>query len=428
MSKRTKFPGVFWAANSIEIFERIAYYGIYMGFGIYMTSLGFSKAELGGIQTIFILFSYLIPVISGTFADRYGFKKMLLVAYIAYIPSILLLLITKTFSGIALAMLFIGFAAGIFKPLISGTIRVVTDGSNKTIGFGIFYQMVNIGGLLGPIIAGKLRVISWNYAFLASAISIVVMFFVTLIFYKEPPREIEGTTLKQKFRDLGVALSDLKFLFFLFLLGSFFWIPFWSFFNLIGLYIDHSLDTARLYVAMNSVLPEWFTNIFSRADENGVRRVLGESIGNTGLYIIIFQLFVSKISQSRKAMPTFITGLFIAGIGFLVIGASYFYNPAWVFAGMFLFAIGEMTASPRIQEYITWIAPKEKAGLYMGSNFLATALGSFSGIIYQPIYGYFSEKGHAGYVWFILASHLAVACIVFFVFVKAGGEFKERTE
>ncbi len=428
MSNRAPFPRVFWVANSIEIFERIAYYGIYMGFGIYMASLGFSKAELGGIQTIFILFSYLIPIISGTFADRFGFKKMLLVAYLAYIPSILLLLVTKSFSGIALAMLLIGFAAGVFKPLISGTVRVSTTISNKTLGFGIFYQMVNIGGLVGPIIAAKLRVISWNYAFLASAISIVIMFLVTLFFYKEPPREIEGTSLKQKFKDMGVALSDLKFLLFLFLLGAFFWVPFWSFFNMIGLYIDSSLDTIRLYNAMNSILPAWFVNIFSSVNEDGVRHILGESIGNTGIYIIIFQLFVSKINQSRKAMPTFISGLVISGIGFLIIGASFLINPAWVFLGMFLFAVGEMTSSPRIQEYITWIAPKEKAGLYMGTNFLATALGSLSGIIYQPIYGYFSKQGNPGYVWFVLAGHLALGCIVFLVFVKLGGEFKEQSE
>ncbi len=428
MSKRTPFPKVFWVANSIEIFERIAYYGIYMGFGIYMASLGFSKAELGGIQTIFILFSYLIPIISGTFADRFGFKKMLLVAYLAYIPSILLLLVTKSFSGIALAMLLIGFAAGVFKPLISGTVRVTTTASNKTLGFGIFYQMVNIGGLVGPIIAAKLRVISWNYAFMASAISIVVMFLVTLFFYKEPEREIEGTSLKQKFNDMGVALSDFKFVLFLFLLGVFFWIPFWSFFNLIGLYIDSSLDTVRLYTAMDSILPTWFVNIFSSVNENGVRHILGESIGNTGVYIIIFQLLVSKINQSRGAMPTFISGLVISGIGFLVIGLSFITNPAWVFLGMFLFAIGEMTSSPRIQEYITWIAPKEKAGLYMGTNFLATALGSLSGIIYQPIYGHFTEQGNPGYVWYVLAGHLALACLVFFIFVKVAGEFKEQTE
>ena len=71
MKKRSSFPPVFWVANSVEILERIAYYGIFMGFAIYMTHLGYSKAELGAVQSIFLLFSYMIPVISGTFADYY---------------------------------------------------------------------------------------------------------------------------------------------------------------------------------------------------------------------------------------------------------------------------------------------------------------------------------------------------------------------
>ena len=129
------------------------------------------------VQSIFLLLSYVIPIFSGTFADRYGFKKMLLVAYLAYLPSILLLIITKSFSGIAMSMLSIGFAAGIFKPLVSGTVRAVTNKDNKTMGFGIFYAMVNIGATLGPLIAGHLRAISWNYAFMAAACAIGVMFF-----------------------------------------------------------------------------------------------------------------------------------------------------------------------------------------------------------------------------------------------------------
>ena len=139
MSKRSAFPRVFWTANFIEILERFAYYGIYLSFGIYMQQLGFSKGDLGIIQSIFLLLSYLTPIFSGTIADKYGFKKVLIVAYLAYLPSILLLIITKTFSGIALTMLSIGFAAGIFKPLISATVRATTDSTNKTLGFGIFY-------------------------------------------------------------------------------------------------------------------------------------------------------------------------------------------------------------------------------------------------------------------------------------------------
>ena len=136
MSERTPFPRVFWIANLIEVLERFAYYGIYFSFGIYMTQLGYSRDQLGSVQSIFLLLSYTIPVVSGTFADRFGFKKVLIVSYIAYLPSILLLIFTESFSGIALTMLSIGFAAGIFKPLVSGTVRAVTDGTNKTLGFG----------------------------------------------------------------------------------------------------------------------------------------------------------------------------------------------------------------------------------------------------------------------------------------------------
>ena len=105
MSERTSFPTVFWVANPIEVLERFAYYGIYFGFGIYMASLGYSRSQLGIVQSLFLLLSYVTPVISGTFADRYGFKKVLIVSYLAYLPSILLLIFTKSFSGIVLTML-----------------------------------------------------------------------------------------------------------------------------------------------------------------------------------------------------------------------------------------------------------------------------------------------------------------------------------
>jgi dipeptide/tripeptide permease len=324
-------------------------------------------------------------------------------------------------------MLCIGFAAGIFKPLISGTIRVVTNGTNKTLGFGIFYAMVNIGGTVGPIIAGKLRVISWNYAFMASAISICVMLVVTLLFYKEPPREIEGLTLRKKFQDLGTALSDFKFLLFLALLGVFFWIPFWAFFNLIGVYIDKNLDTANIYLFVKDVFGSTVANFLSHPDKQGVWHILGESVGNTGMFIIVFQLLVSSIVKKFKAIPIFLLGFFTISCGFVVLALAKVVAPALVFLGIFLFAIGEMMASPRIQEYITWIAPKEKAGLYMGSNFLATAIGGlFSGTVYTTLSGYYNNLGHPEYIWYTLSAHMVLGIIAIFWFSKTLGEFKEQ--
>jgi POT family proton-dependent oligopeptide transporter len=428
--ERTPFPGVFWTANTIEVLERFAYYGIFFGFGIYMTSLGYSFAQLGIVQSIFLFMSYLVPVISGTFADRFGFKKVLIVSYLAYLPSILLLLLTKTFSGIVLTMLSIGLAAGIFKPLISGTVRAVTDKTNKTLGFGIFYQMVNVGGSFGPIVAGKLRIISWNYAFLASAICIGLMLIFTIFFYKEPEREIEGVTLGQKFKDIGIAFSDLKFTMFIVLLGIFFWLPFWAFFNLCAVYVNDHIDTIRLYLNLKGVFGSWFANIFaSQPDAEGVRRILGESVSHTGYIIMIFQIIVSRFIERFKAIPVFMSGLFIAALGLSVIGYARVSAPALFFLGVFLFAVGEMVSSPRIQEYITWIAPKEKAGLYMGMNFIALVIGAaLSGVIYTTIFGVFVKMNHPEYLWYTLGGHLVLGIVFLYIFTKTVGEFKEREE
>jgi POT family proton-dependent oligopeptide transporter len=429
MAKRTRFPFVFWTANAIEVFERFAYYGIYFGFGIYMEHLGYSEGQLGIVQSIFLLFSYTIPVISGTFADKYGFKKVLIVSYLAYLPSILLLLITKSFSGIALTMLTIGLAAGIFKPLISATVRAVTDKTNKTLGFGIFYAMVNVGASFGPLVAGKLRAVSWNYAFLGAAISIAVMLLITIFFYKEPERKIEGVTLRQKFKDMGVALSDLKFAVFLVLLGLFFWLPLWAFFNLCAIYVDRNIDTARLYLDIKSVFGSGLANFLSRTDETGARRILGETISHSGYIIMIFQVFISWIFEKFRAIPSFVSGMFVAASGFLVLGYARISAPALIFLGIFLFACGEMISSPRIQEYITWIAPKEKAGLYMGSNFLALGIGSaLSGVIYTSLYGVFRGQGHPEYVWFTMAVHMILGAIVLYVYSRTAGEFKEQDQ
>ncbi len=427
MSKRTPFPGVFWVANTIEVLERFAYYGVYFGFGIYMASLGFTRAQLGVVQSIFLLLSYGVPVISGTFADRYGFKKVLIISYLAYLPSILLLIVTRTFSGIALTMLSIGLAAGIFKPLIAGTVRTVTDSTNKSLGFGIFYQMVNVGGSFGPMVMGNLRAISWNHAFVAGGVCITLMLVITIFFYKEPEREIEGASLKQKFKDIGTAMSDLKFTTFLVLLGLFFWLPFWCFFNLCALYVDSNLDTIRLYRSMESVLGASLAGLFASLREDGTRRVLGETISHTGYIIMIFQFLVSRSLERRKPIPTFLFGLAIAAAGFLLIGYAALSVPSIVFLGIFFFAVGEMISSPRIQEYITWIAPKEKAGLYMGMNFLAVMLGgSLSGVTYTTLYGRFNDMGHPEYVWFALAAHTVVGIILLMVFTRTAGEFREQ--
>ena len=428
MSKRSPFPKVFWVANTIEIFERFAYYGIYMGFGIYMTKLGYSKGDLGIIQSIFLAFSYLLPLFSGTLADKYGFKKLLIISYLAYLPAILMLIIFKSFSGITLTMLTIGFAAGIFKPLISATVRATTDSTNKTFGYGIFYMMVNLGASAGPLVMGKLRAMSWDYVFYTAAASIAIMLLITIFFYKEPERDIEGASLKQKFIDMGKVLIDFKFTIFLILLGLFFWMPFWAFFNVLAIYINDYLDTAKLFIGVSDVIGVGITKALIASETDGVWRINAEAISHTGYIIIIFQLLISRIFERKSAIPTFLLGLFIAALGFIILALSVTHLNGLVFLGVFVFAIGEMISSPRIQEYIMWIAPKEKAGLYMGTNFLAVFLGALLSGLYTGVMGKFEASGHPENIMYTLAIHSILGIIAIYIFTKTLGSFKERQE
>jgi len=424
MNNRSSFPRVFWVANSIEILERFAYYGIFMTFYAYMEELGFSRGDLGLVQSIFLFISYFIPVFSGTFADRFGFKRVLILSYLANIPSILLLLVTDSLSGIGLTMLSIGFAAGIFKPLISGTVRLSTDSSNKTLGFGIFYMMVNVGASIGPVVAAKLRAISWSHAFVMAAAAITVMFIITLILYKEPERNIAEVSIKKKIAEIFSTLADGKFAVFLIILGLFFWLPFWAFFNICPAYINNHIDTAQLYLGIENIFGSWFAHLLSR-QEDGIWLINGEAVAHTGYIILVFQVAISRTFEKRAAMPSFMFGLVVAAAGFALVGASIFLAPVMAILGIFVFAFGEMITSPRIQEYITWIAPKEKAGLYMGSNFLATCIGALMSGLYTKLFGLFEANQNPEYIWYVLAGHTLLSVLAIFLFIKIAGEFKE---
>ena len=131
----------------------------------------------------------------------------------------------------------------------------------------------------------------------------------------------------------------------------------------------------------------------------------------------------------NKAMPTINVGLLLIAVGFVVIGFASVSAPAIIFLGILVFAVGEMASSPRIQEFITWIAPKEKAGLYMGMNFLSVMIGAaFSGVTYTALSGTFNDMGHPEYVWYVLGAHTFLAPVVLILFTKMAGEFVEREE
>ena len=179
------YPAAFWVANTMEIFERMAWYGFFAVSSLYITGpvetggLGFTSEQRGQIQAIVPFLLYLMPVLTGALADRYGYRKMFIIAYVGMVLSYYGLGQFKTMPTFLAAFLAVAVAAAVFKPVVVGTVARVTDRSNSSLGFGIFYMMVNVGGFLGPIVAGVVRGISWSYLFIAcsgwAAVNLVIV-------------------------------------------------------------------------------------------------------------------------------------------------------------------------------------------------------------------------------------------------------------
>ncbi|MBN1443373.1 MAG: MFS transporter, partial [Planctomycetes bacterium] len=214
------YPSTFWVANTMEIFERMAWYGFYAVSSLYITGpketggLGFTSVERGQIQAIVPFFLYVFPVLTGALADRYGYKRMFIIAYVGMIIFYYLLGQATTMPAFLAAFMLVAVAAAIFKPVVVGTIARVTNERNSSTGFGIFYMMVNIGGFLGPLVAGAVRGVSWNYVFIACSLWAAVNLLLVFIFYKEPTTE-SGSKGARTFRkvldDAVEALGNVRF-------------------------------------------------------------------------------------------------------------------------------------------------------------------------------------------------------------------------
>jgi len=217
---RSPFPKTFYVANVMEIFERMAWYGFFAVSSLYMTSpvteggLGFSSVQRGVLQGVIPFLLYLLPVVTGALADRYGYRRTFLVAFAIMTPAYYLLGQAETFPMFFLAFLLVAIGAATFKPVVVGTVGRTTDDTNQGLGFGIFYTIVNIGGFVGPIVAGYVRAISWDYVFVMSSVWIAINFIPTLFFYKEPTTESESDekrSLIQVLTDAQDVLGNARF-------------------------------------------------------------------------------------------------------------------------------------------------------------------------------------------------------------------------
>ena len=397
----TRFPRTFWIANLIELFERWAWYGFFMSFANYLTGssdmggLEFSQSRKGMIMGVGTGILYFLPVLTGAIADRFGYKKVLALAFIMYASAFALFPQVSSFTAVFGMYIYLAVGAALFKPVISATVAKTTTENTSSIGFGIFYMMVNIGAFFGPMVTLLFKNQS-QMIFYVSA-GIILLNFLLLVFYKEPVSVEESERNNSKkgslIRALGEILRNMasifkewKFLVFLLIVAGF-WTMYFQLFYTLPVFISQWVDTGALYHFFDSHFP-FFSASYS--PEPGVMDA--EFVTNMdALYIILLQIAVSTIVMRWKPLRSMMTGFLVCSVGMALTFFSQ--NVLYTMIAILIFGLGEMAGSPKITEYTGRIAPKNKKALYMGYSFIPVFLGSFfAGIVSGNVYQTMSDK------------------------------------
>jgi len=410
---RDGFEPAFWVANISEIFERLSYYGAFSSLANYLhESLNIPTQQTGALAGLFGGMVWFLAILGGAVADRLGFRRALSLAYLILACAYFLLgslgaaWMAPIRSAVPLtpllAFVLILPALGIamVKPSVVGTTARASSENVRSIGYSIYYTLVNIGGAAGPYVASWAhRHLGVENVFRVSALSVLLMFFAVLLFFKEPRRSGDAQTasLSETAKNLFTVLTNPRFMLFLVIFSGY-WIVFWQQYIVLPIYIHGYID------------PHADVELILITDAAAV---------------ICLQFLVTYLTRKIPAFRAITIGTLVSALGWLIVAS----HPAvWaVVLSIFVVALGEIVLSPRYYEYISRLAPPGQQGTYMGFAFLPIGIGSLLGgwfggrVMHQ-----FGEVAHQPQrVWWVISGVGVLTALLLWIYdrvVKPSGQ------
>ena len=362
---RTGFERPFWVANISELFERLSYYAAFASLARYLhETLNFGVERASSLTGLFGGLVWFLAAFGGTLADRLGFRRALSLAYLILSISYFLLgsigapwlapvrNAVPLIALVAVLLMLPALGIALVKPSVVGTTARASKENVRSIGYSIYYTLVNVGGAAGPYVA------SWVHqhmrvenVFRVSAISVFAMFFAVLIFFREPRRSNDAQTasLGEAAKNFITVLSNPRFMIFL-LIFSGYWIVYWQEFIILPIYIHDYIN------------PKTDTELLL---------VTGP------LTVIALQMVMSLLTRKIPAFHAITLGTLVSGLAWMIL----IVHPTVTMVVVTLFAVslGEIIQAPRYYEYISRLAPPGQQGTYMGFAFLPIGIGSLIG-------------------------------------------------
>jgi dipeptide/tripeptide permease len=398
LAGRTKLLGFttgYWLLNTIEMFERLAYYLVRSVVAIYIMQaddphgLHFTAADKGTIYALWFAFQSILPTFTGGFADRYGYKRSLFFAITANVIGYCLMATQRSFLGFTFGVVVLATGTAFFKPALQGSLAQNLNRGNSSLGWGVFYWVVNIGAAIGPVLANVVRHdYSWSALFFTAA-AVMSLNYLMLFTFRDFASGSDktanpGQVLMRTLRTLG----DWRLATWL-LIMSCFWLMMYTLWDLHPNFLtdwNDSSGTARFFLGSSLFPDNWAV-----ATDRGWQVPQEILMNLNAVMIVLLMIPVSWLVRKMRTLESMVIGMAMATAGVLIAGLT---NLGWVFLlGVVGFSLGEMLTGPKKNEYLALIAPPDKKGLYLGFVNIPVGVGGLVGAKLQGyFYGHFGEK------------------------------------
>ena len=438
-----KYSKAFWTANTAEMLERMAYYAVFIVITLYLSNtLGFSDIEASLISGLFSGGLYLLPLFTGAFADKIGYRKSIIVAFsllsAGYLLQGLLPIMLESgglvqygektvYTGLIesweryliIPILIILMIGGSFiKSIISASVARETTSETRAKGYSIFYMMVNIGSFTGKSVIDPLRSFVGESAYIYinffSATLCVLAFIAILLFYHSAYHSGEGKSVKEVMHGLVKVFSNGRLLI-LILIVTGFWIVQQQLYATMPKYV--------IRLAGETAKPGWIANV-------------------NPFVVVICVNFVTQLMARRKALTSIIIGMFLIPLSAVVMATGNIFTGEilgmhpitfMMVVGIAFQALAECFISPRYLEYFSLQAPKGEEGLYLGfshlHSFLSSILGfGLSGILlskycpdpngFECVEAWQAASVNAHYIWYWFAAIGLISAFALIIYAR----------
>ena len=414
LPQKTGYGRTFWTLNTIEMWERLAYYNLRVMAPIYIMQadnpggLHLTAGDKGIIYAWWAVFQSLLPIVTGGLADRFGYKRTLAFAISLMMVGYTLIAFMRDIPGVSnywaffLSILTLATGTAFFKPGIQGSLANQLTKSNSSVGWGIFYWVVNVGAFAGHFLpslfllkgwfgAEKNSPEAWRNLFLASAVFTSFNLLLLLTLKDVPSGASKTETIPQVLKRTLINITEPRLLTWMAIMSCF-WLMMYQLWDLQPNFIADWVDSGPMAASL-SWLPEGLHKMVVEPTARGPMIPQQVILSFNSLFIILGVVGVAYLTRRMRTLTAMLVGMIMAIFGVLIAGWTQ--SPWILVAGILCFSLGEMMTGPKKSEYLGLIAPPGKKGLYLGYVNIPVGVGTFAGSwIAGMVYGRYGEKAN----------------------------------